>query len=1259
MQDFIPIAIRTGILAASLLFVVSPTWSQETAVTEPVLLLSDEPSAALSPLPDSAPANATSASEGSEATLANEPWQKLVSVRFVDKPFHEAIRELAIQHSVDFVVDGNVPNTPVSIEVEGISLQAAINLLISQVGQPGETVGVVGSDGTLTIRRNPKTLRTADEAASSLSGFTYGGVEPSNAQPDPGETPLTFFSLQHAEANSAALLLEQLMENRNLRIIPDVRTNSLYVRGDEAAVKEVEEFLKLVDQPARGEAGANIPPARPSGSRGRSEFGGFGGGMSPRSNSAAATSPLAAPRDPAASPQSVPVKPSTDDASIESVSSLKEQFQKLETNSRRIASQLLLSQQQRGADDSATRSLKSQLQQAVRASFNARQNLQRAEVQELQRQLVTIQQSLQTRDRIADLIVQRRVDELLNPAANWEPGGTAVTDSSSLQQQSETDSGEIVPMDMQPDTTFTTPLEGDWELLTVEGPGVQGWERGVTYRIRGNTCTIVRPNGWESKALVDIRGIDEGTIRLCVPVESRPVGSRNVVVDLGAYSVSGNELRIRWAGWERDEIPTMNDPSTGNLHTLRRIPSPAPYSPPSLPAKTPDAMPRGRRSFDISFEITGPSEERVQFIQGSGSIMTAPHTRSPIVRVPAGASVDLRMSHRTEDGNSRGIFINIRAEQIPARLETFLTQYPVSLVITEQSFNEDGTLMYAAVPHVLEAEQQAMVPLIRVPGGVIDWRAEVEKQATIVAIVRLSKKLVLENPGEDVLPSPLQPADDLLRPAPPTTGRTRPTINEPNEIPDTLPSVPSDPLNLPPANDLTPDLESRTPSRQPADPFSPVPEDAPVLPNRDVPPLTAPTNPVPAPNPFPDSESSIPLPETSAPFSADGITPSSPLPDVWFLRPDELLRDGLGVAVAASPAGDGSLAFGYAGSGEFFEMAESTGPVSWGLLAGVSSTEPVMIRDVDGGSPRTVDELLRVLAKRTELDGTVIHASVIEKGMPKDTDITIARSNRMIRTYNLQPLFDRLGVRGTQEVIAELDRSENVQCYWPNRGQELFIAMMKDDEKTKIGFLDTMASNGVRFTLANQIRPRVPDKIETGAWGQVINGLQLAVVSDSDNTPSDKLMTISYVVRNVSGAPIRISGEALQTAADSEVRLMNRSQVQTSRTTRDGFVETSNYLLDPGTQAVLAVEHITVTDDQDVPAVAGADLTIHQPGAFRNRNIVYLLRGHLQLSLYGEGEPQVPLTSGNIAIAFSNAQQVTDDGFSSVPSVLPLPGVTE
>ncbi len=66
-----------------------------------------------------------------------------------------------------------------------------------------------------------------------------------------------------------------------------------------------------------------------------------------------------------------------------------------------------------------------ELRKAVQLAFATRQSLLRAELMEMQTRLLQTQRSIEMRERISDQIIQRRVEDLLNPQLEWEGSPTA------------------------------------------------------------------------------------------------------------------------------------------------------------------------------------------------------------------------------------------------------------------------------------------------------------------------------------------------------------------------------------------------------------------------------------------------------------------------------------------------------------------------------------------------------------------------------------------------------------------------------------------------------------------------------------------------------------------------------------------------------------------------------------------------------------------------------------------------------------------
>ncbi len=130
---------------------------------------------------------------------------------------------------------------------------------------------------------------------------------------------------------------------------------------------------------------------------------------------------------------------------------------------------------------------KAELRIAVQRAFTLRQSLLRAELQEMQARLEKTQQSLDMRDRMADQIVDRRVEDLLNPQLKWE-GGTAP--GQPLTQSVSPNSPAIpLPAAADPKSEVLAKLQGTWDLdLSDQDGGFPGARAEVT--IEGNLLKL-------------------------------------------------------------------------------------------------------------------------------------------------------------------------------------------------------------------------------------------------------------------------------------------------------------------------------------------------------------------------------------------------------------------------------------------------------------------------------------------------------------------------------------------------------------------------------------------------------------------------------------------------------------------------------------------------------------------------------------------------------------------------------------------------
>ncbi|MFT5328494.1 MAG: hypothetical protein ACI8P0_006407, partial [Planctomycetaceae bacterium] len=203
------------------------------------------------------------------------------------------------------------------------------------------------------------------------------------------------FMLRHADAKVMAQTLSELF-SEGFGIAPDENINAIIVRGDESQLKDVETIVELVD----GESGKK--PAVE--------------GRIPRFKTTGGESARSVQKQTLTVDVDVPLVPA---ATVRS--QIADLDRKIKETADSLRSTNATSNQK--ADYKAQR--KAELRNVVRKTFLARQELQRAELAEFAARLDRIQQSIEMRDRIADEIIDRRVDELLDPNLKWEHNATA------------------------------------------------------------------------------------------------------------------------------------------------------------------------------------------------------------------------------------------------------------------------------------------------------------------------------------------------------------------------------------------------------------------------------------------------------------------------------------------------------------------------------------------------------------------------------------------------------------------------------------------------------------------------------------------------------------------------------------------------------------------------------------------------------------------------------------------------------------------
>lgn len=251
---------------------------------------------------------------------------------------------------------------------------------------------------------------------------------PSLAKP-PAESALRVIALRHCDAREVAQVVRQLYDEDGLSTAVEERTNSIILRGEPARLDEVSALLERLDSSATPSAGAAQV-------RRYVESGRTAAQPAQTLREAVPTPgvelhkmfvPLVAPGQYGY----VPVE----EATSAQVGAIRNMYHERDRQAQRLAEQYR--RDAATAADEARDEMRGRLREAVREAFAARQELQRGELDALRERLSRIERQLQMREQLRDKIVERRVDELLNPDLRWDERArapsTAVTSAAGAE----------------------------------------------------------------------------------------------------------------------------------------------------------------------------------------------------------------------------------------------------------------------------------------------------------------------------------------------------------------------------------------------------------------------------------------------------------------------------------------------------------------------------------------------------------------------------------------------------------------------------------------------------------------------------------------------------------------------------------------------------------------------------------------------------------------------------------------------------------
>lgn len=494
-----------------------------------------------------------------------------------------------------------------------------------------------------------------DDVAAPKVGTPIGLPGPPNLN-TPGvpadKLEIKIFTLANIPAKDAAALVGQIIRHAQLSVALDARTNSLLAQGPVDILMQIEAVLIRLDE------------AKPANDK--------------RTDSQALDLKFA-------------------EQASERVTRLKQDYATSEQKAAAIARNI------RNATR-PTDQLKSNLRQTVAEAFSLRQQLHQAELAAFQQRMAKVQQTIRTRDQLKDQIIDRRVEDLLNPNLKWDDRSTSKA----------------------PQTSTTTELEGDWSLESIKGGGVISHEQGVKVRVRGHQWITVRGDQEYPTAITVNSGISPKTIDMTTGL----AGGGRTRIEKGIYRLDGDMLIISW-GPNGGARPTEFDGQKYSFHTMRRIDQ--------------------ETAATVQVRITEPEGAMITLLeqQDNGSDVAPTNHSVPIpvrLNFSAGKVHRLRLSGIP----SHGTLEPVVTVEIPVPAEAvkgFLSLNAVSINFTNEDLNQAAAgnavikaiyLKDPAVGSLASAGPTGLEVMVNTrtdPG--VDILAEADKRGTIVAVVRI------------------------------------------------------------------------------------------------------------------------------------------------------------------------------------------------------------------------------------------------------------------------------------------------------------------------------------------------------------------------------------------------------------------------------------------------------------------------------------------------------------------------------------------
>ena len=388
-----------------------------------------------------------------------------------------------------------------------------------------------------------------------------------------------------------------------------------------------------------------------------------------------------------------------------------ESFQEQYHSSEQKAAELARQLREAGGSDVA---LKAKLREAVAKAFEARQQLHQSELASFKERMAKIQQTIRSREIIKEEIIDRRVEDLLNPDFKWEathesktPAAKPRVAAQPLSNPPELGSGNRV-----------SELQGEWYLESIKGAGIRSYEEGLRCRIHGTKWAMVRGIHLVPYEITLNPELEPKTIDMTV----KRTDGMPAITSKGIYRLEGDNLIVAWGTDETVRPTGFDDPNAG-IHTWGRV---------------------QEQDKAIQFEFTGPVGAKLTRLEadtGSNGVKIRDYTLPVRIPLAAGTRQRFKFSQFPDDPHWEQV-ISIEVPFVSTGSRDFVRQHaiPVQITETERDWTYNGTSFKKAI-YLTNANQPGAKPAIAelVTNASISPSTDVDKEArrlgTLVAVI--------------------------------------------------------------------------------------------------------------------------------------------------------------------------------------------------------------------------------------------------------------------------------------------------------------------------------------------------------------------------------------------------------------------------------------------------------------------------------------------------------------------------------------------